>query len=333
MQEFKSDKSSFVCEPHSPTQLLLMEAKKRILLYGNCQLLALKKILESNLDFLEQFEILHVNDIHLLSSQDIDLIYELLPTVDYFVYQHVENYRGDSRFNTNNLKQELKPHAKHFSFPSLYFRGYTPAIIYLNDSSGSLTYTDANIYYLIHRGWSTEAIENLIQSDEFYTPAEYIKIVSHTIREISFREAQNLVDLHVSDFIIDNFACQKLFYTFNHPSKILMLFVAGAALKFLGLNLATNSAKIDESSINFIQHPIYPSISNYLRNREIFIQDYLSRPRFSNEVFKKASFSDLIVNTQQTYRNSSKDIIEKNLYLLMQKRNKQLLSHRVQELM
>jgi hypothetical protein len=214
--------------------------RHRVLLIGNCQVsiyLFLQQMgFAKNSNF--TFDYFHIFKISETEMQDI------LQNVDaysFLVTQHIsETFRENPIFSTKNLFSHVdKTLTKVIMFPSCYFNFPFPYT-----TSKDKIYIEQLIDQLY-----TESQDTDIQ----HTLANFIKVISDPahlgIDEMCARLQNSLESLHrreleavslfspdyfvyVSHFIRKN--CAKcLFYTFNHPTKLVLAYIAAEVAKFM----------------------------------------------------------------------------------------------------
>lgn len=239
---------------------------KKCLLYGNCQIEPLRKILEKSSDFTKKYQFIDLKPVHLLTENDAINLEVKIAETDLFIHQVVsDDYQGIKQFGTNYLRNCLKKTAKAIAIPGAYFTGYHPAMINFKDGDGNkitkpCDYHDVNLLYLFDQGKTvTEAIE-IIEQVDFYQAEYVLDNFKTTLQELRDRETE--LDITISDFIEQNYQKEKLFHTFNHPGVAVLSYLADRILELLELPVQTHSLQAEV--LDFTAFPIYLSVARLL---------------------------------------------------------------------
>ena len=278
---------------------------------GNCQADALSKFLLSNIEFANNYKYIEVKPIYLMDENELNYLYSnTLPLLDLLIIQPIsDNYKNNIKYSTLTILNNLKSSCKTILFPSLYFNYYHPYSCYINDDNGNIVsepidYHDKTLIKLFtvyyKKYTNNEIIEKynlMINKDDFITNNMLNNNLEKSLKEIKDREENyknyvlNSTEIIYShDFIKNNYANILLFYTINHPTKVLFYYISDKILKYLDIPLHNYNDNIDPFD-NLIL-PIYKSIQNTLNftinfNENDLYNEYL-------EVYKKISINNLI---------------------------------------
>jgi hypothetical protein len=190
----------------------------RIGLLGNCQAGPLSQMLKTTLP---DVEIERVVTVHLAKDEDRAEAYEALSVCDLILAQRVaENY--PCKFVRNN---ELKDAfgSKVIVWPNLYYRGYNPELVYVKDAvtKQPLPSPLGNFHSsTVHDAWAegvpvAEAAERHRSVD--FNRTQYAGVPEESLLELREREVD--CDIRISDWVAEHCWDQRIFFTFNHPSR------------------------------------------------------------------------------------------------------------------
>lgn len=254
-------------------------AKKNYTIYANCQGHALSKVLNSSKNFSDEYNYIPIKPVQNITISELDNIIEsVIPLLDLFIYQPISSqYKNHSKYSSQGMVEILKSSCQFISFPSCYFRGYNPEIITLKnrermnisvplvvDSEKRLNalINDSNIILGFLEKKSVLEIKSSIIDNDFYSQEFIEKILQKTFCELTKREEKFKINVCISSFISNNFKNERLFYTANHPTNILIKFIAESILNILKIEKDFN--KIPEV-FSFLSCPIYASARNILQ--------------------------------------------------------------------
>lgn len=237
--------------------------RKKVLLYGNCQLPFLAKYLVS-CELFNQTYVIY--DKAFINDFSPDYWNEkLLSEIDLFIYQRVSSSYLGEQMSTEYILKRLSPKCETVSIPNSYFQGYFPQHISKRSPYDRFPYGDRNIVEAINNSeFSENEIQELVRmlaNDDYYSSEELEKNTESSLEELARREAG--LDVIISDFVKENYKDRYLFYTVNHPTFWVIREVAIRILKLLDFNHTNiNSLVID--SLNDLVVPIYPSVIKHL---------------------------------------------------------------------
>jgi hypothetical protein len=239
---------------------------KKCFIYGNCQTKPIRDFLNMNSDFLSTYESSYL-ECFLLSENDVPNLEKLASEADLFIYQPVsEDYKAIGRLSTHHLKTLLKRGCQVIAIPVAYFTGYNPEAIYLgSEFEGPFITHDRNILMLYSQGKSVQETANLIQSLDFYQSIYVENNVEATLNQLKRREPD--LDVKLTEFIRSNYKKARLFHTMNHPSSIVIAYVANSILNLLGIkserDALANFYRFEV--LDYLYFPIYPSVAHHLK--------------------------------------------------------------------
>lgn len=241
---------------------------------GNCVTGAIPSFLATSSEFNEQYEIVSVKPVFMIkTAQDIEEFKNSVSQCDVLVTQPIsgEKYK-EMGIDTVGIKNILKPQARFFAVPTPYFIGYFPEQFYLHDANGNLVgeceglpapYHNKIILYGYINKMSSQETYDMLYRDKCYENPE--KILKETIAELQNREKSTT--FAISDFIIQNFRKQRLFWTINHPTNALIFYISEQIANVLSKddNQKYIIKNIEKEFLNGWVTPILPSIEKNLQ--------------------------------------------------------------------
>ena len=219
-----------------------MRNKKNILYIGNCQTAAIKHILNLDHNFYNETYIA-VHD--RIENNTID---QLILDSDIIITQQIfENYGNAS---TKHLVLTKKPSTTLIIFPSCYMKLYYFDTSYYYHNNQQLTEPSHYHYHSIVNSFLNKktkkyCIENFIDNKNLKTYDELNNILQEDIEQLYIRYnkiKQILYDnpktyqIDICNFISHNAKHKLLFYSFNHPTQILLKYIVDKILDILNIN-------------------------------------------------------------------------------------------------
>jgi|GEM_PF-2519028 len=244
--------------------------KKICIIYANCQGALLTKYLTTSASFNREYQIKRF-PIHVLMQKKTSIPSHLLERAKLFIYQPVKEIHGE--LCSELILNKLPSDCLRISFPSLYFSGYSPQscknpvnkVIKPNYPTGLMAQGDTNIISMLESGNTTAQIIKSLSDPDFYSQEFLLSHLNETLAELARRESQ--LSIKVSQFIKANFQDAYLFYTRQHPSDILGVYVANQILNLLDLTPLSPRSSLKSfwrGVLDTIQVPIYPSVIKHL---------------------------------------------------------------------
>ena len=214
---------------------------KKILFYGNCQIDKIKNILNlpSNL-----FNITYICCFStLLSDLEFDAIFK---QSDIIITQPIhDNYRDRYYLASNYVVNKCKEGAIIIFVNNCHFDFYYLDLIYDKSDKYSHNYiTDC-----IQKNLGVDYYKKTyVENKDLKTKEELEVILNTTIESLQSRYDDMLQYrkpytqfINIIPFIKENYKEKLLFYTFNHPSKHLLQFIALEIIKLLQLPNTINT--------------------------------------------------------------------------------------------
>jgi hypothetical protein len=228
--------------------------KKKAVLYGNCHIFVLCDYLQNVPKFGDDYSI---SVFPLLGNK-----YSTPPTeqdlvnCDLLITQDIRENNRYGAPSAENVKGWLSCDAKSIKIPNLFGRNlffpqakeqdtFAESIHIGKDRIPSensavkhvIGFRDDNIERMIEEGKRTLDICKAIWDEEIYSSVEIKNRFDREMKKIIKRESQ--CDISISDYIMERFKDEKLFYDPNHPSKELLYEMSRRILLCLGYKETT----------------------------------------------------------------------------------------------
>ncbi|PVZ70242.1 WcbI family polysaccharide biosynthesis putative acetyltransferase [Pelagibaculum spongiae] len=206
----------------------------KVAIVGNCQARPLAEIMGAN----ERINIVGVAIVHLLNLEDEEKYAQIFDTADVIVTQLVADSYPCGFVRTTALKNKYKN--KVISIINLYAQIYDVDWFYYRDPCRSTLQGPMGEYHnkTIYKNWMYGV--GLTECKQILSSHNYLESISMVAIEQSISELKNRelrVDVKVVDYIIENYATERLFHTFNHPTSLLLIEYSSRILKHLGLSV------------------------------------------------------------------------------------------------
>ncbi|MFV8421767.1 WcbI family polysaccharide biosynthesis putative acetyltransferase [Vibrio parahaemolyticus] len=232
--------------------------KQKVVIFANCQSVAIGKTLQESEVFNMSYEWVVIPSVHTLNSESkIQHLIQSVMAADVFIYQEVDNPSWPSQLKSKYLVDLLKPNCKAISIPSMYFDGYFPHLATMQGRTGPLNKVHD---YFIAAGFvcemSQSQVKDMILSENLYSSSVARQYVDRSLLELERREVH--LDVKISAYIREHYQKRKLFNQFNHPKREVIEYVCSEILTQLG---ATEHV-FDSDKVGYldgIRTPIYPS--------------------------------------------------------------------------
>jgi len=207
-----------------------MENKFNILFYGNCQLEPIKEFIlfnckNYNVTLIECFSTT-------LSDIEFDAI---IKKSDIIITQPIcENYRNMYYLSSNYVVNKCNPNCKIIFINNLYFDFYYINTTYNKNNINKLYYD----FHDIKEGFNKKIkiyyiLKNYINNINYKSKKELLSIADNSILKLETKYNDMLqyskeytYFISISDYIKDNYKDNLLFYSPNHPTKILLQYAS-----------------------------------------------------------------------------------------------------------
>lgn len=243
--------------------------KKIVVIYGNCHSSIIAEILSSCSSFLNEYIVYPTLPIHLMKSAE-DFEHPVFRHCDIFIHQSIrsENRYG-KEFASDNIIKRLKPQCQVIAIPNVYhlpmcfFPQYSPEKEFVSKNNETIFFRDAIIDKLYSQGFSKKRIVEEYRNNNLFEKDMLDKSFLSFIHKLELRERD--WDIKISNYIIENYQTQKLFYDPNHPTTPVLKYIAKRILELLDVNYDKNEMKeMNVSLLDSYEMPIISSAKKHL---------------------------------------------------------------------
>lgn len=207
---------------------------------GNCQASPISNFITSLSSNLKSVK---CPPIHTVDKHSPDALYRAISDVDVIVHQPISD--SFQKASINEIKKKY-PSKKYISFPSIYFNGYFPNLMYLRVPKGGTLkgiigdFHDRRVVNGVLDGLNDSEIVQKMREPTCNTDS--INLINASLKELSDRESN--LDIKVALLIKESVFEKRLFYVFNHPCNLLLIHVAASVCEILGVDI--NKDALDE---------------------------------------------------------------------------------------
>lgn len=225
-------------------QLFLKQntGKKICILYGNCHITAICDVLQAVPGFLKMYAIFPVKAI-----QEVDdPVYfqtEAFQSCDVFIHQSIQvNNRYGKEYASINIIKRLKKDCQIIAIPNLYhlpmcfFPQYTNQEEFMWKGS-TIFFRDVILDYAFINSISLEQTLRLYndknESGDLWRNFDLDKLFDTFLQKVQMREME--WDVKITDYILENYQKQQLFYDPNHPTSAVIKQISMGIMDSLGV--------------------------------------------------------------------------------------------------
>jgi hypothetical protein len=212
--------------------------KKKVVIYANCQGVALANILRNHPTLSEEYDFdsatILSNYLLLQTSGDFPY-YEQFAEADLLIYQPVSSAHGS--YSTNELLKTVRPECKCISFVYLYNYAFWETLVFADGDYDvgtlGMKYATLNhqpITSLRDQGIPFSEVADRIRAGTLDWRFKERYETSQAI----LREKEAACTIRVADFIDAEHKDHLLFYTQNHPTMYFLCWVAKRILEQTG---------------------------------------------------------------------------------------------------
>lgn len=262
----------------------IKKRKKVMIIYGNCQTVAIRYYLEKVPEFYDKYFVFILPKFWIEEeNQKYNQIFELniFRYADILITQNIsKNNKFGAKLATDNICKYVSKECNIIKIANCFSSGYYPQfrrnekneLLKDIDEDGLKIFKnqlDYNVCRLIYEGKTLNNIVREISRDDFYSPAEIFNYAFLELELTKKREMQ--CDIKITDYIEDNYTKKIMFESDQHPTEDVICELCRRILAFLGINaeiphdLSVHSIGLpgDERT------PIYPSTLKCLGIRNI----------------------------------------------------------------
>ncbi len=251
----------------------MAKGKNIVCVSGNCTTGVISELLKTNKDFVKGFEIKSLTPIFMINEGNVDEYLNTVKQCDIYITQSIvgERYKNFG-IDTESIKTLLGAQADVFMIPVPYFTGYFPEQFYLHDENGIAVQPCEGLPSPYHNkiilwGYINKiAEENLLEI--MYKDVcmnGILQNVCENINELKRREVD--MSFGISEYIEENYKKERLFWTLNHPTNSLLVYMSKEILKLLGIKKHIFSKMINYRGGELLggyATPILPSVKKDL---------------------------------------------------------------------
>lgn len=233
----------------APTIPVVVGKRRKAILCGNCTAMAMAEILHNHPPFNVNYEIVFSKGVFLLSEEEKYKLLDLAETADLLIHQPIINF---APANSHDLVSKAK-NALVISYPVPYFTGYFPDITYLKRPDDGKIVHDPIDYHsrIILTGYlnrfSVRRTSELFSSISIFPGGWFMNQTIQSLEQLTYRELD--LDIHIVDYIMQNYQDRQLFYSMNHPTAELLFFIIDSILCKLDLPKTSLELKMQYSKI------------------------------------------------------------------------------------
>ena len=212
-------------------QSLRRHKKPVIAVWGNCQAPAIAKILSSVPQVAENFDVLRLPAVQEIARGQLALARTLIRRADVVITQPVRSdYRG-LPIGTEQILDHA-PTAQVITYPSMFYTGLHPFIVYVHASGelGTQAPLTSGYHDLRFIARANRVVAGLPQMTEGPWAHAIIDNARQSFEALQARERSLDVTITPSISGADSF------WTINHPSNRVLSYAAGQMLEALGIN-------------------------------------------------------------------------------------------------
>lgn len=217
--------------------------KKIAILYGNCHMSVVKDRLKNNCEFTKIYGIYPLRLIHEIYTSGLsDLSNSVFEYCDLFIHQDIQHgNRYGEKYASENVIGRLHSTCKIIAVPNVY--GLPKYMFPQIDctfcqktilSHNFYSFRDVIIEKLYQDGKSVDYIVNSIKYENVF-PEKNVIFQYDLFKEKLLRRQKNW-DIDIIEFYKKNCRIKHLFYDINHPTGVLLEYIANKVLEIIGIN-------------------------------------------------------------------------------------------------
>ncbi len=263
--------------------------KTKFVVLANCQSGPLSLIIERLIPNLERVPI---KAIHTLNKSDPEALLITLREVELVIHQPIGDTFGP--LSISELKVKL-PNSTFISFPSIYFDGYFPDLMYLRLQKGGTlkgVIGDFHDRRIIESFLNKKNVQDTFLMLNQKKPIELVnKNIISSLAKLEKREVN--LDIKLTKYLEMNVMKRRLFYVFNHPTNDVLIEVTKQLAEVLGEKINREGLSISNAL------PDYLKGSQVALNSEII--DLIENKSPNDHLYAERTkgLDDLIYSQQQ----------------------------------
>ena len=219
------------------------ELKKKILFYGNCQIDAIRKVLNINTNY---------NVIQCFTSEINENDFKnIIKNSNIIITQPInDNYRNKTYLSTKYIIENCNKDTIIIIFDSCNFNFYYFDLKYQKDKDNNLFRMPSDFHYnelincYVNKLSPSYYKKNFVDNKNLKTKEDIEKIASDSIEQLLKRnknceniyKGNNIYFIGTGKFVKDNYKNKLLFYSTNHPSKYLFQYISERIINILKID-------------------------------------------------------------------------------------------------
>ena len=243
------------------------KVKKKVVVYGNCHTAVIRQYLEHCIEFSSEYEIADIEYIQNIKDPIYFTENPVFKICDVFIHQSIQKgNRYGEEYSSENIIKRLKPECRIIAIPNVYqlpvcfFPQYKKGEEF-RDKINTVFFRDRIIDELYAKGTSFKEILSVYNNPETFADYDFSGQFDLFIDKVRKREKD--WDIKVSDFILENYKDNYLFYDPNHPTNFFMEYVVRELLKLFGITNPSFEC-FKSSCMDSFEMPLYNSMVKYL---------------------------------------------------------------------
>ncbi len=256
----------------------IMQNKKMVITWGNCQTHTLRNMLSCNEEFKSKYITCETPRLWIKKDEnDWELFFEsgILHLADYFFMQNVSLYnRFGYRMSSEYVLSQLSEQCKVITITNLHFMGYFPQLHHSHNEidiyrgkiewSGGINCIEKEVTKLICEGAeikSSEEIVELISREDYFNRETLKQNIEAELRDFELREES--IEIKMGDFLRQNYDKFLMFVTDMHPTRRVLEEFARRILKRLcisDMEIECGREEIQSPMPKDMAFVIYPSV-------------------------------------------------------------------------
>jgi hypothetical protein len=284
----------------------------RVVVVGNCQAKALEMMLATNEEFAKRFEFVSFPAVHEIPEETMPSLHEAVANAAVLITQRVEEgYRDGIGLGTETLAR-IAGNATVIRWPSVYWAGYFPDLFYMRNAGGQpvvdgpFDYHDRSILTAYESGLNVGATCLLLEDPQ--VPSNARTWASQATAELDIRG--QACDVQVTAFIDENFQCELLFFTMNHPANRLLAFVGQRITELLDVPGRVDQGQMPDEVLGWTFYPLHP---NHVKALDLEFGDALSVGRVPFRIRGEAYETPDAVRAFFDYYEANPGLVDLNL--------------------
>lgn len=239
--------------------------KKIVFLFGDGNTPNIVRVLSHVKEFAREYVILSVPAASDITVEQYQRMASSWKYVRVLLIQAVDK---NEEITGQSIKLSVKEHCKTVQFPRLFFWGYFPQAYVLDNrpvlrDDEEVKYVpflfgDKNIREALKENIDIEEIQNILESDDFYTESFMESYFEQSLDAVC--KAEQECDIQISNWIKINYRNEKLFFTPTRATLPMLKYVIKEILRCIGIE----TASFDQQSISLELDgdvPIYKSVA------------------------------------------------------------------------